>query len=211
MILINRFRLLLRTPKASGFTLIELLVVLGIIALIAVMLIPSVSSYFQVSLNSATRDLASTIREAYNSTIITGKMHRVVYDFKDRAFWVESSAKMVPLDTKESKEKRETRAKFSKSPDTSSSSFSLEKNVTRKKISLPLGVEFEDVFTQQSPNPLTEGKAYTHFFPNGLSEQTLIHLKDGSQHHASLVITAILGLTDVYDRYIQGAEVFGGK
>lgn len=72
--------------REDGFTLIELLVVLAIIVLISIMVIPNVSSYFQLSLNSATRDLASSIKEAYNSAVLTGKVHRMVYDLKNNTF-----------------------------------------------------------------------------------------------------------------------------
>ena len=43
------------------------------------------------------------------------------------------------------------------------SPFQMDKSVTRKKLSLPTGVTFEDIKTQQSEEPITEGKAYTHF------------------------------------------------
>jgi prepilin-type N-terminal cleavage/methylation domain-containing protein len=70
------------SSPASGFTLLELLVVVGLIALISALALPSLSSYFQVSLNSATRELASTFKEAYNSTVVTARVHRVAYDLK---------------------------------------------------------------------------------------------------------------------------------
>src|SRR4051812_11821763 len=74
----------------AGFTLIEMMVVIGIIVLMSVIAMPSVSSYFQLSLNSATRDIATTVKEAYNSAVITGKVFRLVYDMKDQSFWVEN-------------------------------------------------------------------------------------------------------------------------
>ena len=69
------------TPSGeAGFTLIELLVTVTIIVFMSALALPGISSYFQISLNSATRELASTVKEAYNSTVVTGKIHRIAYD-----------------------------------------------------------------------------------------------------------------------------------
>jgi prepilin-type N-terminal cleavage/methylation domain-containing protein len=200
--------------SSRGFTLIELLVVVALIALISAMVMPSVSSYFQVSLNSATRDIASIVKESYNSTVLTGRVYRVVYDFKKAQYWSESGPPNVLLDTEASKKKAEDRARHSRSdeaPQDSSSSFSMDKTITRKKMDLPRGVTFEDVLTEQSKDPIKEGTAYTHFFPQGMTEQTIVHLVDSSNHHVSLVIAPLVGKSDVYDRYVTSEEVFGKK
>jgi prepilin-type N-terminal cleavage/methylation domain-containing protein len=126
--------------SSRGFTLIELLVVVALIALISAMVMPSVSSYFQVSLNSATRDIASIVKESYNSTVLTGRVYRVVYDFKKAQYWSESGPPNVLLDTEASKKKAEDRARHSRSdeaPQDSSSSFSMDKTITRKKNGSP--------------------------------------------------------------------------
>ena len=62
----------------------------AIIALVSVFALPTVSGYFRTSLNSVTRELASSVREAYNATVITGNVHRMVYDIENGRFWVES-------------------------------------------------------------------------------------------------------------------------
>lgn len=196
------------TLNTAGYTLIEMMVVLGVIVLIFLIALPSVSSYFQLSLNSATRDLATRTKEAYNAAVISGRVFRMVYDLKTNSYWVEGGPSNALLDTKETKEKAERKKKFSSSTSKKeqASEFAMDSTITRKKIPLPRGVIFEDVVTQQSPDPITEGLAYTHFFPHGIAEQTLIHLKDQSQHHATLAINPMIGMTDVYDRYVSSKE-----
>lgn len=171
---------------------------------------PTVSSYFQVSLNSASREIASVVKESYNSAVITGKVHRLVYDLAAGQFWVESGPPTVLLDTRESKEREERRKRFA-SPNEAPppAVFQLERTVTRKKLSLPRGVAFEDIVTQQNPEPVQEGLAYTHFFPHGFTEQTLIHLKDTANHKVTLVVSPLVGRTDYYERYATTAEIFG--
>jgi prepilin-type N-terminal cleavage/methylation domain-containing protein len=193
-----------------GLTLVEILVVVALISLIAAISLPSVGGYLKLSLNTAARELSSTIKEAYNSAVMTGKVHRLVYDLDAHEYWVESGPATALLDTPESKEREERRKRFAKpgEKDPKEGIFALEKGVTRKKKPLPGGVSFEDVLTEGSKEPFINGKAYTHFFPHGITEQTLIHLKDGQKHQSTLVISPLIGRTQVVDRYLQEREAY---
>jgi general secretion pathway protein H len=200
----------LRRPDSRGFTLIELLIVVMLIAIVSVVVLPQVSSFFKISLNSTVRRLASVVKETYNSAVITGKVHRIVYDFKERSYWVESGPATLLLDTTESKEREQRRKRFAKDSDEPPpSNFKLERAVTRKKVELPRGVNFAEVYSEQSPDPIREGLAYTHFFPHGLTEQTLIHLQDSSNHKVSLVINPISGRSRLMDGHVTREEAYG--
>lgn len=184
------------------------MVVLALIALMAIVGIPKVSSIFKLSLNSATRDVASIVRETYNSTMLTGKVHRLVFDLKEHHYWVEVGPNTVLLDTKESKEKDERKKRNQKESEKTqeSSGFMQDATLTKKKIPLPRGIEFVDVLTEASPEPLKEGKAYAHFFPHGITERTIIHLKDIDNHEISLVISPLVGRTKLINRYVKGDD-----
>jgi prepilin-type N-terminal cleavage/methylation domain-containing protein len=197
----------------AGFSLVELMVVVALMGLIAAMAVPSISTVFKISLGSTNRDLATTVRYTYNAAMMTKKVHRLVYDMENHRYWVEVGPQTLLMDTEETRAKAERARKFGSKIDpeeekkkAESSAFSLATYITRKKNDLPRGVEFEDVKTEQSAEPLKEGFAYTHFFPHGIIEQTVIHLKDTSNHHATLVIAPIVGRTKVIDRYISSEE-----
>jgi prepilin-type N-terminal cleavage/methylation domain-containing protein len=204
------------TPLSSerseqGFSLIELMVVVALMALIGTMAIPSISSVFKISLGSTTRDLATTVRHAYNAAMMTKKVHRLVFDLKENEYWVEVGPQSLLMDTDESRAKAERARRFatskeSEEEDKKKPSFGLAGYVTRKKTSLPRGVIFEDVTTEQSKDAIKEGVAYTHFFPHGIIEQTVIHLKDTSNHEATLVVAPLVGKTKVIERRIEAKE-----
>lgn len=186
-----------------------MVIVFALFALISLFVMPKISSYFSVSINSASRELASTIREAYHSAVITKRVHRLAYDLTKHEYWVESAEPGVLLDTAASLERDERRKRLFKIDENKSeSAFKIEKSITRKPVPLPRGVLFDDLYTQITKDPITTGIAYTHFFPHGVSEQTLIHLEDSSEHKQSLVISPILGKTDLYERFITREEAF---
>ena len=190
-----------------GFTLVEVLVVMALIALVSILALPGIGNIFRISLNSTTRELAGVVKEAYNAAAMTGKVYRLVYDLKEKQYWVESGPPTTLLDSSESKEREETRRRLIKKEKPPETNFNLDRTITRKKMSLPRGVEFEDILTEQSPDPIKEGVAYTHFFPHGLAEQTMIHLTDSSKNQITLVITPVTGRTRLLLRYAKKDEI----
>ncbi len=200
------------TRFENGFTLVELLVVVALIGMMGLVAIPSVSNVFKVSLNSATRDLATKIRESYNAAAMTKRVHRLVFDFKTQQYWVEIGPPSLLLETEDSRKKHERALRFGnkdaeEEEKKKSGAFTLARPVNRKPTDLPRGVEFEDVITEQSPDPITDGRAYTHFFPHGMTEKTMIHLKDNASHRATLVIPTLVGRTKVFDHHVTKEEL----
>ncbi len=196
----------INNTRNDGFTIIEILVVITIIVGILALTFPTISSYFKTSLNSATRDLAGISKETFHNSLLTGKITRIIYDINESKYWVESIPAGSTIDTEESLERQKKKQRVMK--ETKQVKFQMETNVTKRKVSLPTGVSFEDVITSRSEKPITEGQATTHFFPFGPGERVIIHLKDTSNHKASLVISPTTGNTTVYDRYIDAEEIF---
>tara|TARA_Y100000590_G_scaffold433207_1_gene550010 strand:- start:2845 stop:3471 length:627 start_codon:yes stop_codon:yes gene_type:complete len=199
-----------RQQKEGGFTLIELMVVMLMLGLISAFALPSISSFFRVSLNTVTRKFAGQVKDTFNSAVLTGRVHRIVYDLEEKKYWVEVGPKGHLMETEHSKEVDESLGKdrYKDDEEEKKTTFELASTITREKVSLPEGVEFKDIISEQSVEPITEGVTFTHIFPNGLTEKTIIHLQDQDQHETSLVISTVIGKTRVFEYYIKEEEVF---
>jgi prepilin-type N-terminal cleavage/methylation domain-containing protein len=200
--------------KNEGFSLIELMIVVAILGLVGLIAVPSISNTFRFSVQSSAREIATLIKDASNSAQITGRVHRMAYDLKNQQYWVESTGEMTLLKSEESVAlDKEGSGRFSRKSesdeDQSNGGFRQESLLTKKKRSLPVGVHFKDVYTEQSEEPIIEGIAYTHIFPQGLTEKTLIHIEDTGKNQISLVVSNLLGRCSVEGRYIEPKEVFG--
>ena len=200
--------------KSSGFTLLELMIVVAILGLVGLVIIPNIGSTFRFSVQSSAREIATLIKDTSNSAQITGKVHRLVYDLKEQKYWVESTSEMTLLKSEESMAVEKDHGDRFKKPSEEeeeakkNGGFHQESSLTKNKKTLPIGVKFKDIYTEQSEEPITEGLAYTHIFPQGLSEKSLIHLTDNSKNDVSLIVTNLLGRCTIEGRYMEYKEVF---
>lgn len=204
-----------RLRNSHGFTLLEMLIVVGILGLVGIIAIPSISNTFRFSVQSSARELATLIKDATNSAQVTGRVHRIAYDIKNSQYWVESTTETTLLKSDESiKYEKDNSSRFSffkedEEEKKKNGGFRQEGSLTKKKKSLPIGVSFKDVVTEQSEEPIVDGIAYTHIFPQGMTEKSLIHLIDTAKNEVSLIVKNLLGRCQVEGRYIEAKEIFG--
>jgi general secretion pathway protein H len=162
----------------SGFTLLEITVVLFIIGLLLLLAYPKIQALTENSLQSASRRLVGTIQYLYHEAMATHQVRRLSYNLRDGAYQVQA---------------------------TNSTEASITPVSIGGWVRLPQGVSFQDVVTLRQ-GKVTEGEAFTQFFPAGLVEKTVIHLTDQDQHVFTLDINPLSGRVKVYEGYIEVKE-----
>jgi general secretion pathway protein H len=83
----------------------------------------------------------------------------------------------------------------------------METRVTRSPVGLPKGLFFESVELASSSAPITEGRAYIHFFAQGYSEDSAIHLTDRKTLNWTIAINPLTGRADIFEKKIGLKEL----
>jgi general secretion pathway protein H len=191
-------------PKQKGFTLIELLLTLAIVGFVVAIGIPKLGRSLGSQLRATTRRIVIVNREIHHSARLKHKAYRLVIDFGDKekksggSFYVESGSSRELLDDPES-----TPSLHKSSGKAPPSPFTVDSEILKKPVELPRGVSFEDVEIEDLKKPVTDGKAYIHFFPQGLIQKAIIHITDGKKIHWSLIINSLTANTEIVDEYIK--------
>ncbi len=196
-------------PKKSGFTLIEVMVVIAIIAGVMVIGAPKMFST-STAMRGAIRKIAVLTRDIRNNSRLYGVTTRlvlIVASDKVGSYSVESSPGVVLLRTETQEKDLEKLTDSQQGESKTKVEFSPEARVLKKPVSFPRGLLIEDVEKTGHDHPVTEGKAFINFFPQGLAEEAAIHIGDGKTLHWTIVINPLTGRADVYEKRVTLKEI----
>jgi prepilin-type N-terminal cleavage/methylation domain-containing protein len=176
-----------------GFTLIELIVVVAVMAVITVAVVTGVGNVRGASVQSETGKIGVAVRYLYNLTVLSGKVHRLVFDLDKRMYWGEEQTTDDPCqqfllpgegDEEEAKKAAKRKPKKGKGgkvveeePAKLDGGFAETKSRLLAKYTLDAGISIAGVMTSHQNEPLKKGTAYLYFFPNGTTENALIWVK----------------------------------
>lgn len=163
--------------RRNGFTLIEITIVVFILALVAMLVAPSLQRVVGGDARSASRDLAGLAAALVQEAIATRTIQRLYYDLDTDEFWVTTLV--------------------------SRGGVLEEGPPVGPKRALPAEVRFEDVATPHH-GLVTDGTAFTQFFPSGGVTRTAIHLEEGDRSRYTLTINPITGRVTVVAGYVDG-------
>jgi len=205
-----------KTGKLSrsqgGFTLFELLVAIAIAVLAMGVVISRMGRMLDWELKNSSRKLASTIRYLYNKSASENVTLRLVLDIGESTYWVESTPDAYALVP----EAEETTPKERPAPEEEPAEgeiqtiqpkeavFGPTESFLLKKVKLPKGVFFKDVFAEHQVARLDQGAAYIYFFPRGYVERSVINLRDeDDRSHYSLIVNPISGAVRIEPEYTE--------
>lgn len=180
----------MKVRNSPGFTLIELIVVVAVMAVITVAVVTGVGNVRGASVQSETGKIAVAVRYLYNLTVLSGKVHRLVFDLDKRMYWGEEQTSddpcqqfLLPGEGDEDGIARKSK-KGKKKPGSGEEEevkldggFQETKSRLLAKYTLDPGISVAGVMTSHQNEPLKKGTAYLYFFPNGTTENALIWVK----------------------------------
>ena len=185
--------------QESAFTLVEVMVVLLLIAGVAVLGLPRIGSH-KNELKATIRKLSVLGKQLQIHSRLEHKTFRLAFHLskdKPHSFWVESASGYVSEnadeddDEEEEDDEKKSQAFNTFQPDTS---------ILKKPVSLPKPLLFKDIELEDRVNK--EGKVYVHFFPQGIIEDTAIHLSDGDQLNWTISYHSLTGKGYIIGRHL---------
>ena len=183
-----------------GFTLIEIIIALAIVAFTVTVAIPAVTRVFGENLKSSARKLAGTVKYTYHQAIIRNKTMRLVYDFREDKYWAEIAGDRFMLI-----ERNDTSGSLREEEEEIAEMESSFTEVAEKLLSpknLDSGVKFRSVFSSLKGELIEDGRAYTHFFPDGTAECSVVNIAM-NEKVMGLAIEPMLGMAEIFDEYVE--------
>lgn len=158
------------------------------------MALPAISRVTYQRVNSTTRKFVGMTRTIRNDAILLNNIYRLVFDFENKTYWVESQRQLKLLGDESEYEKKKRKGTKGPPP----SNFAIAQKYSKEPINWPGGVSIDGVM-KDGVGVINKGLAYIHFFPNGFNEQAIIYInKDGEKTGGySLWLHANLGKIDV--------------
>jgi general secretion pathway protein H len=164
-------------PGNAGFTLIEIGLVVVIIGVMLGLNIPRFRDNSHYELISHARKLAVTFRFVRNEAILNGRTYRLNYDLNQQRYWVTSAEAVDDL-----------------------SAFVEETGVLARGVTIPPPIRLSDVALPMIAGKIMEGVAWTHFYPDGYVDLTVLHIDNGIEAF-TLRVDSLTGRVSVTTGY----------
>jgi prepilin-type N-terminal cleavage/methylation domain-containing protein len=172
--------------KSRGMTMMEVLIVILIISVVMAVVVVNVGGIFRSRMVTSSGKLTAMSRYAYEQATLQGEIVRLSLDLDSGDYGLEKvklAEQCGDLGEGFRGEKGGSASRSGKGdrsesdPPEGLSGEALEDRLVRNS-RLPKGVRFSKAIVGRQTKPVTEGKAYVHFLPNGTAERAMVWLTD---------------------------------
>lgn len=177
--------------KQHGFSLIEIIIAIAIVGVMAMIVVPRLRFRGGNELDKLTDQIAALTTLGYERAVMTGKVHRVFFAFKEHPYvelQVAVAAKTLP------DKAPDTELKFEKAAaDYNKVSFAWDERFVVKNF-------YIKGFDEAARGNLTT--AFFYIMPDGVSQEIVINILDtATQDEAGLVLNPFHVKFTVYDTF----------
>jgi prepilin-type N-terminal cleavage/methylation domain-containing protein len=159
----------------DGFSLVELSIVILLLSFLLLLSIPRFGAVLVGQrLNSTGHLITGMVRYLYDQSTAKKRVYRLNYHLKDGEIWVTFAS------------------------DEGEFIEDLSSSFTRRR-KLPIGIQFEAIETPMGK--VTEGQAYTQFFPTGLVDRSIVHVRADDGAQLSVLIHPLSGRVTIEQGY----------
>lgn len=190
-----------------GFTLIEVMIVIAIIAGLIAVGAPRLLKK-DANMKTTARQLTVLVKEIRNQAKLFNATYRLVIRIEpgQESYWVERSSGLQLIDKEKLAEEYEGKNKKEDDKEAPPPLFQIDKRLSKKEKTLPPNLHFTHVETINMSQPVNNGIAYIHFFPEGLMEAAAIQLTD-KKNTWTLVFNPLTGQADIVEKAVNLKEL----
>lgn len=147
-------------------------------------------------IKSTIRRISVLSKDLHNAARMQNKTYRMVLQMNPEGqahgIYVESAPKgtMITMFSEALPDERDSNRR--KDEEAPPPAFSIDQQVLKSPLSIPGNIRIKDVEIK-GQDPITEGKAYIYFLPEGLTQEAAIHLSDGDTLNWTIAIHPITG------------------
>lgn len=218
---------MIRRAANAGLTLIEIMVAVMLATVLLAVTVPAFNAATDSDLNAVAVKIAAANRMCFGEAAIKNVTLRVAFDLDAQAYWVEAYsgtfqviAEERDLDEvrdeeeekkEEDKRKREQEERFGAPEDAEAAplvpTFVPVQVGFLEPQQMPRRIRIKGIRTPQFRQVVEDGKAYTHFFPNGWAERTLVYLEDRGGSVLTLETQPLTGKIVIHEGELDWNQV----
>lgn len=200
----------------KGFSLIEIMIVLGILGAVIAVVAPKLSNRNNKT-RAFLRQMTVLSRELHTRAKLNGTVYRLVLDLKDnnsdpnnpkvQTYWVEKSNGKAVLKADEEQNALKLAQEKSEEAGKDKRGFEMDASISKEPKEMPPGLFFDRVELSRIEKPITNGKAFIHYMPEGLVDEAAIHLKGDRNQAWTISIHPLTGKAELISKSVGLKEL----